>query len=146
VDRDEAKGPAARDAARAPWLDVLDEEMNKLDARDLLQFVDRERARHTVCLEPHDMFAAFQLTDYKKLKVIILGQDPLPPAQPANGPCFSVPNGVPKPKSLTNIHAAMRRDDMIPPEHGDLTASGNHRRGGAARLGAPTGPRRWAHG
>jgi hypothetical protein len=50
--------------------------------RALLQFVDRERAKHKVYPEPHEMFAAFQHTDYKKLKVIILGQDPCPPAPP----------------------------------------------------------------
>jgi uracil-DNA glycosylase len=33
-----------------------------------------------------------------------------------------VPRGVSKPKSLTNIHAAMRHDGIVPPEHGDLTA------------------------
>jgi len=122
MDRDEAEGLAAWAAARKPWPDVLGEEMNKPYFRALLQFVDRERAKHKVYPEPHEMFAAFQLTDYKQLKVIILGQDPYPQPRQANGLCFSVPNGVPKPKSLTSIHAAMRFDGIMPPEHGDLTA------------------------
>jgi uracil DNA glycosylase len=80
----------SRAAARKPWPDVLGEEMNKPYFRALLQFVDRERAKHRVYPEPHEMFAAFQLTDYKQLKVIILGQDPYPQPRQANG-LWSVP-------------------------------------------------------
>ncbi len=122
LDRDEAEGLVARAAARRPWPGVLGEEMDKPYFRALLQFVDRERAKHEVYPEPHDMFEAFHLTDYEQLKVIILGQDPYPQPGRANGLCFSVPHGVSKPTSLRNIHSAMRHDGITPPEHGDLTA------------------------
>ena len=122
LDRDGAGGLAAWAAVRRPWPDVLGEQLSKPYFRLLLRFVERERANHEVYPEPHEMFAAFQLTDYKQLKVVILGQDPYPQPGQANGLCFSVPHGVTKPKSLTNIHAAMRRDGIVPPEHGDLTA------------------------
>jgi len=122
LDGDEADGLAAWAAARRPWPDVLGGEMSKPYFRGLLRLVDRERAKHAVYPAPHEVFAAFRLTDYEKLKVVILGQDPYPQRGQANGLCFSVPHGVPKPKSLTNIHAAMRLDGFAPPEHGDLTA------------------------
>ncbi len=122
LDRDEADGLAAWASGRRPWPDVLAEQLSKPYFRDLLRFVDRERATHEVYPEPHEMFAAFHLTDYKQLKVVILGQDPYSQPGQANGLCFSVPPGVTKPRSLTNIHAAMQNDGIVPPEHGDLTA------------------------
>lgn len=111
----------------APWPEVLDEETEKESFRDLLQFVADERAKGDVYPAPQQVFAAFHLTEFKNVRVVILGQDPYHQPGQANGLCFSVPTDVPKPgvrkpPSLTNIHAAMHNEGIEPKEHGDLTA------------------------
>jgi uracil-DNA glycosylase len=121
-DPEEAAGIAAWATSRRPWPDVLGEELAKPYFRELMRFVDRERATGAVCPSSGDIFAAFHLTPYEKVKVVILGQDPYHQPGQANGLCFSVPQDVLKlPPSLRNIHAAMARDGFTPPPHGDLT-------------------------
>nr|WP_269813597.1 uracil-DNA glycosylase [Ornithinimicrobium sediminis] len=121
-DPEEAAGLAALAASRRPWPGVLGEDLEKPYFKDLLRFVERERLRGAVYPSPGDLFAAFHLTPFEKVKVVILGQDPYHQPGQANGLCFSVPRDVPRlPPSLRNIHAAMVRDGFTPPPHGDLT-------------------------
>lgn len=121
-DPEEAAGLVAWAASRRPWPDVLGEELEKPYFRELMRFVDRERRTGAVYPSAGDLFAAFHLTSYEKVKVVILGQDPYHQPGQANGLCFSVPPGVlTLPASLRNIHAAMARDGYTPPPHGDLT-------------------------
>ena len=69
-----------------------------------------------------DLFAAFRLTDYKDVKVVILGQDPYHGAGQAHGLCFSVREGVEIPPSLLNIYKELKDELGIPvPSTGDLT-------------------------
>jgi uracil-DNA glycosylase len=119
----EADGLAAWTAARRPWPGVLDEERAKPYFRDVLRFVTAERAKRRSDVYPadSDVFAAFHLTPFDAVKVVILGQDPYPNPGQAMGLSFSVPRGVRLPTSLVNIHAAMRTEGLTPPEHGDLT-------------------------
>ena len=51
-----------------------------------------------------DRFKAFDLTPLKKIKVVILGQDPYHGAGQAHGLSFSVPEGIKIPPSLRNIY------------------------------------------
>lgn len=121
-DPEEAAGLAARAASRRPWPGVLDEELARPYFRKLMRFLDHERRTGVVYPEAGDLFAAFHLTAYDKVKVVILGQDPYHQPGQANGLCFSVPRDVSTlPPSLRNIHAAMARDGFTPPPHGDLT-------------------------
>jgi uracil-DNA glycosylase len=53
--------------------------------------------------EPHMWLRALQQVDVDKVRVVILGQDPYHGVGQANGLAFSVPTGVAKPPSLTNI-------------------------------------------
>ncbi len=122
-DPDEAAGLAALAASRRPWPNVLDEELTKRYFRDLMRFVDHERRTGAVYPSVGDLFAAFHLTPYENVKVVILGQDPYHQPDQANGLCFSVPRDVDKlPPSLRNIHAAMEQDGFPRPPHGDLTS------------------------
>jgi uracil-DNA glycosylase len=121
VDPDEADGLAAWAASRRPWPDALGEEMTKPYFRDLERFVQDERSRFEIYPEHRDLYAAFGLTPYEQVRVVLLGQDPYPNPGEAHGLCFSVPRGVRLPASLRNIHAAMRLDGLTPPGHGDLT-------------------------
>jgi uracil-DNA glycosylase len=57
------------------------------------------------------------------IRVIILGQDPYHEPNQAHGLSFSVPNGVPLPKSLKNIYKEMSSDlGVRPPTSGNLSA------------------------
>lgn len=114
-DPEEAAALAALAASRLPWPDVLGEELQKPYFRELMRFVERERLRGAVYPSPVDLFAAFHLTPFEKVKVVVLGQDPYHQPGQANGLCFSVPRDVPRlPPSLRNIHAAMVRDGFTP--------------------------------
>lgn len=122
VDPDEAAGLGAWAASLRPWPGVLGQEFEKPYFKDLMRFVDRERARGPVYPSPGEVFAAFHLTSFEEVKVVILGQDPYHQRGQANGLCFSVPGDVlGLPASLRNIHAAMVRDGFTPPAHGALT-------------------------
>ncbi|WP_277343402.1 uracil-DNA glycosylase [Nocardioides sp. HDW12B] len=122
VDPEEAAGLAALARTRRPWPGVLDDELEKPYFRDLMGMVDRGRRTGVVYPPAGDLFAAFHLTPYDKVKVVILGQDPYHQPGQANGLCFSVPRDVPRlPPSLRNIYAMMTRDGLTPPPHGDLT-------------------------
>ena len=64
---------------------------------------------------------AFLLTPWDQVKVVLLGQDPYHGVGQAHGLCFSVPNGVPIPKSLQNIYKELETDMQItPPQSGNL--------------------------
>jgi uracil-DNA glycosylase len=122
-DFDEAAGLAALAALRRPWPCTLDEELSKPYFKELMRFLDRERRTASIYPPPGDLFAAFHLTPYEEVKVVILGQDPYHQPGQANGLSFSVPQDVLKlPPSLRSIHASMAQDGFTPPRHGDLTA------------------------
>ncbi len=58
----------------------------------------------------------------KKLKVLLLGQDPYHGKGQAMGLSFSVPKGIRQPPSLINIFKELQDDVGVPtPETGDLT-------------------------
>ena len=56
------------------------------------------------------MFNAFKLTDFKDIKVVILGQDPYHGEKEAMGLSFSVRRGVRTPPSLRNIFKELKDD------------------------------------
>lgn len=57
-----------------------------------------------------DIFKAFNLTPFDKVKVVILGQDPYHGKGQAHGLCFSVPDGVTPPPLLVNIFKEIKND------------------------------------
>ena len=69
-----------------------------------------------------NIFKAFSLTPFNKVKVIILGQDPYHNPGQAMGLSFSVPEGVKAPPSLVNIFKELQKDIGLPiPTTGNLT-------------------------
>ena len=69
-----------------------------------------------------DIFKAFELTSFKNVKIIILGQDPYHGPNQANGLAFSVQENVPIPPSLKNIFKEISEDLEIEKRlSGDLT-------------------------
>jgi len=60
------------------------------------------------------IFNALNLTDFNKVKVVILGQDPYHGEGQAHGLCFSVPPNIKIPPSLQNIFKELQSDLNIP--------------------------------
>ncbi len=106
---------AATDAAAPPelpdsWAAVLADEFQKPYFAKLQAFVVEQRQQHTVFPPENDVFAAFRLTPYPNVKVLLLGQDPYHDDGQAHGLCFSVKPGQTPPPSLRNIFKELRGD------------------------------------
>lgn len=91
--------------------------------RELEAFIDRERREHAVYPPAEDTFRALELTSFRKVRVVLLGQDPYHGPGQAHGLAFSVRPGVPRPPSLRNMFRELHDDLGVPiREHGTLTA------------------------
>lgn len=89
--------------------------------RDLESFVDREYARATVYPPRPDVFRALELTSFRNVRVVLLGQDPYHGPGQAHGLAFSVRPGVTKPPSLRNLLRELHDDTGAEvPESGSL--------------------------
>lgn len=105
----------------ATWKAVLASEFRKDYFKTLAAFVEEERKKHTVYPPPGEVFRAFDLTPFDKVRVVILGQDPYHGAGQAHGLAFSVRPGVILPPSLSNIFKEAHTDvGFKPPGHGCL--------------------------
>ncbi|MGZ3416449.1 MAG: uracil-DNA glycosylase [Polyangiales bacterium] len=90
---------------------------------DLETFVEEERKKHSVFPPRQQVFNAFERTPFENVRVVILGQDPYHGEGQAHGLAFSVPHGVQKPPSLSNMHKELSNDLGVEiPEHGNLEA------------------------
>jgi uracil-DNA glycosylase len=105
----------------ADWRKVLEDVLASPRFAELEAFVEKERRQHTVYPSEEDLFSAFRLTPYEKVKVLLLGQDPYHGAGQAHGLAFSVQPGVKPPPSLVNIFKELRSDLEVPvPKEGSL--------------------------
>ena len=104
------------------WRQVLQPEFDKPYFELLTDFVCHAY-RTTQCFPPAgQIFRAFDLCPFNKVRVVIIGQDPYHDVNQAHGLCFSVQDGVPVPPSLVNIYKELNRDLGKPiPTSGDLT-------------------------
>jgi uracil-DNA glycosylase len=103
------------------WRAVLKDELNKPYFKELEHFVDAERNKHLIFPPEEDVFNAFRLTAYEKVKVLLLGQDPYHDEGQAHGLCFSVRPGIRPPPSLVNIFKELHKDEGCHfPNNGDL--------------------------
>jgi uracil-DNA glycosylase len=105
------------------WKEALTEEFNADYFKHLVSFLKEEKqAGHTIYPPGPDIFAAFNLTPFDKVKVVLLGQDPYHGPNQAMGLSFSVRDGVRFPPSLENIFKELQTDlGIAPPKSGDLT-------------------------
>ncbi len=92
------------------WKKVLESEFDKEYFATLTSFVKYEYKKVAVYPAPKNIFRAFDLTPFDKVKVVILGQDPYHGAGQANGLCFAVGDGVALPPSLKNIYKELQSD------------------------------------
>ena len=104
------------------WRQVLQPEFDKPYFELLTNFV-RRAYQTTQCFPPAgQIFRAFDLCPFDKVRVVIIGQDPHHDVNQAHGLCFSVQDGVPVPPSLVNIYKELNRDLGKPvPSSGNLT-------------------------
>ncbi|PIE50549.1 MAG: uracil-DNA glycosylase [Flavobacteriales bacterium] len=93
------------------WKEVLAPIKESTYFSELWQNVKKEYASGKCFPPKEDIFRALQLTEFKDIKVVIIGQDPYHNDFQANGLCFSVSDKVKAPPSLRNIFKELE-DDM----------------------------------
>ena len=103
------------------WDLVLKDELEKDYFKKLGIFVKNEYKNKTIYPAYNNIFKALRLTDYDKVKVVILGQDPYHGVNEAHGLSFSVVEGVRRPPSLDNIFKELYSDLGIKRENNNLT-------------------------
>ena len=105
------------------WKDVLSSEFDKDYFIKLTDFVRGEyMSGKKVFPAPKNIFNAFNLCPFNRVRVVIIGQDPYHEPGQAHGLCFSVPDGITLPPSLVNIYKEIETDLGRPSKtHGDLT-------------------------
>lgn len=105
------------------WDDVLKDDFSGENYAKIREFLKSEYSAHTIYPSMYDIFNAFKLTPFSKVKVVILGQDPYHGEGQAMGLSFSVPKNKELPPSLKNIYKELKDDlGVNPPDSGDLTA------------------------
>ena len=92
------------------WKQILLEEFESEYFVNLKEFLIEDKKKHVVYPLGKQIFSAFNLTPFNKVKVVILGQDPYHGAGQAHGLCFSVQDGVKPPPSLINIYKEIKED------------------------------------
>ena len=103
------------------WDSVLQDEMQKSYFKYIRDYIKEERLSKTIYPPAQDLFNAFKLTDFKDIKVVILGQDPYHGEKEAMGLSFSVRRGVRTPPSLRNIFKELNDDIGVQRENTDLS-------------------------
>ena len=108
----------------AGWKKELQYEFKKEYFIRIVELLHNERESKKLIYPAGSLiFKAFDLTDFNKVKVVILGQDPYHGAGEAQGLCFSIPKGIKLPPSLKNIYKEIQSDlgVKMPTNYGDLT-------------------------
>jgi uracil-DNA glycosylase len=88
----------------------------------LKQALKDERSKHNIYPPNNQIFTAFKLTPFDKVRCVLLGQDPYYWKGQAFGLAYSVNKGVVVPGSLVNIYKELHDDVGFKiPTHGYLT-------------------------
>ncbi|RLQ87652.1 uracil-DNA glycosylase [Notoacmeibacter ruber] len=104
------------------WKAALSDQFAASYMASLKSFLKSEYSSGATIFPPTtDYFRALDLTPLKKVKVVILGQDPYHGDGQAHGLCFSVKPQVRTPPSLVNIYKELQSDlGIAPVRHGFL--------------------------
>lgn len=105
------------------WKAALEAEFTKPYFLELTAFIKSRKKEGAIIYPPGpEIFNAYNLTPFDKVKVVILGQDPYHGAGEAHGLCFSVQDGIRITPSLRNIFKELNADLGKPiPTSGNLT-------------------------
>ena len=107
------------------WKRFLEAEFEKEYMKKLRSFLQSQQEQKRIIYPGNSLiFNAFNHTPFKKVKVVIIGQDPYHGPNQAHGLSFSVQKGVPVPPSLQNIFKELQAEysDFLYPKHGDLSS------------------------
>ena len=103
------------------WRQHLQPEFDQPYFAALTDFVRRAYGAGPCYPPGPQIFNAFNLCPFSRVKVVIIGQDPYHEPGQAEGLCFSVTDGVPQPPSLQNIFKEIENDLGRPaPQSGSL--------------------------
>ncbi len=102
--------PMSPDQLPESWQSALSDEFAKPYFRQLQGFVAKERAEHQVFPPEADVFNAYKLAPFDRVKVLLIGQDPYHDDNQAHGLCFSVRSGIKPPPSLVNMFKELKAD------------------------------------
>ena len=104
------------------WKKALENEFGKEYFKKLSDFVKEEYSKHKIYPQPKEIFRAFDMCPFNKVKVVIIGQDPYHGEKQANGLSFAVHEGIQIPPSLQNIFKEIKSDLGIETlQNGDLS-------------------------
>ena len=120
TDKQQVFFKAIPDSWQKPLFNIC---QNKQIAK-LIEFIQaREQAGVQIYPSKQNIFAALSATDFDKVKVVIVGQDPYHGPNQAHGLSFSVPTGVAIPPSLRNIFKELSNDigPVSKKNYGNLT-------------------------
>lgn len=115
------------------WKERLKGEFEQGYFKELTGFVKNEYLEGKVHPAPKNIFRAFDLCPFDKVKVVILGQDPYHGVGQANGLAFAVDNDVATPPSLQNIFKEIRVDIVGTQETAPFEALAKKGRGDLSR-------------
>lgn len=103
------------------WQEFVNEQKEASYMPFLQEAIRKERAQFNVYPPNSQVFEAFKLTPFDKVKCVLLGQDPYYRKGQAHGLAYSVNKGVTVPGSLINIYKELSDDiGFVPPKHGYL--------------------------
>ncbi len=110
-------------AIEPSWEKELAQEFEEPYFKELTDFIKQEYLENTVYPHPKNIFKAFELCPFERVKVVILGQDPYHGPNQAIGLSFAVAEEVRIPPSLQNIFKELGSDLGEPLVHtdGDLS-------------------------
>ncbi|MGM9874085.1 MAG: uracil-DNA glycosylase [Bacilli bacterium] len=109
------------------WEQIFHEISQKEYFKNLLFFIDDEYKNYPCCPKKEEIFKAFELVDFNKIKVVIIGQDPYINENEAMGLAFSINKGNKLPPSLINIYKEIELEFHLKMDFsdGDLTYLAN---------------------
>ncbi|MCB9814984.1 uracil-DNA glycosylase [Candidatus Nomurabacteria bacterium] len=103
------------------WNTLLEDEFRKDYFENLAKSLSIAYKNKTIYPAEENIFNAFKLCPFDKVKVVILGQDPYHGERQAHGLAFSVPDKIKIPPSLRNIYKEIASDiGKEVPESGNL--------------------------
>ena len=90
------------------WDEILKDEFTEPYYLKLREFLKSEYSAKQIFPSMYDIYNAFRYTDYKDVKIVILGQDPYHGEGEAHGLAFSVKPGIAVPPSLRNMYKELQ--------------------------------------
>ena len=85
------------------WKNFIYREIKKEYFKNIIEEIKKEKKIYNIFPEEKEIFNAFNITCFNKIKVVIIGQDPYPQKNEAHGLCFSSKDKNKTPRSLKNI-------------------------------------------